>query len=228
MRLRRSDLTVAGVRRVRRGRGFGYGSPVDASTRDRTLTLAIHAAWSEVWVCPWPHGHIQAVGTDAAGRRQYIYHPGWVTSRGQAKHQQVQQLAARLPRAREENPQARAAAGSGRQRVGAVALWTLDAGLFRTGGEEYERGLSPPCVGGGLRPSASCSSPRTASGTTWGLPTRRSYVDPRVVDAYAGGRTIVAALRRLPAGDRALLRRGELAGRRRRDALERSVRRLIG
>ena len=57
---------------------------------------------------------------------------------------------------------------------------------------------------------------------------RRSYVDPRVVDAYAGGRTVLEALRRLPAGDRVLLRRGELSGLRRREALERSVRRLIG
>lgn len=79
MRLRRSVLTGPGVRRVRRGRGFAFvdasGRAVDAETRARARALAIPPAWRDVWVCPYPNGHIQAVGTDDAGRRQYLYHP---------------------------------------------------------------------------------------------------------------------------------------------------------
>ncbi|WP_428985433.1 hypothetical protein [Streptomyces globosus] len=63
---------------MRQGRGFRYldadGAPLPAAQRERIRRLAIPPAWNGVWICPWPHGHIQAVGTDAAGRRQYLYH----------------------------------------------------------------------------------------------------------------------------------------------------------
>ncbi|HTI27707.1 MAG TPA: DNA topoisomerase IB, partial [Kutzneria sp.] len=79
MRLRRSRLTGECITRRRRGRGFGYyhadGSAVtDRETVDRIRALAIPPAWREVWICPWPNGHIQATGTDDAGRKQYLYH----------------------------------------------------------------------------------------------------------------------------------------------------------
>ena len=81
MRLRRSKIDETGIRRVRRGKGFGYvdadGRPVDAETKERVTGLVIPPAWRDVWICPYPNGHIQAVGTDDAGRRQYLYHEKW-------------------------------------------------------------------------------------------------------------------------------------------------------
>ncbi|MEP6631405.1 MAG: DNA topoisomerase IB, partial [Lapillicoccus sp.] len=96
MRLRRSVLTGPGLRRVRRGKGFTYrdddGHPVDAETTQRVKALVIPPAWKDVWISPYPHGHIQAVGTDDAGRRQYLYHPAWRETRDRAKHERVRQL----------------------------------------------------------------------------------------------------------------------------------------
>jgi DNA topoisomerase-1 len=78
-RLRRSDCATPGIVRRRHGRGFTYAGPDgnridDAETLDRIRMLAIPPAWTDVWICPDPSGHLQAVGTDAAGRRQYRYH----------------------------------------------------------------------------------------------------------------------------------------------------------
>ena len=72
MRLRRSDVRGPGILRVRRGRGFSYEKPddtsvTDAATLQRIKDLVIPPAWKKVWICPYPNGHIQAVGTDAAG-----------------------------------------------------------------------------------------------------------------------------------------------------------------
>src|SRR3954465_1425284 len=81
-RLRRSDCSGTGIRRVRRGRGFAYldaaGMPVrDEETLARIRALVIPPAWESVWICPFPNGHIQAIGTDARGRKQYRYHDDW-------------------------------------------------------------------------------------------------------------------------------------------------------
>ncbi|HWO66867.1 MAG TPA: DNA topoisomerase IB, partial [Umezawaea sp.] len=91
MRLRRSDVTGPGWRRVRHGRGFSYrdaGGEVlaDPGVRERLRSLAIPPAWREVWISPYVNGHIQAVGTDEAGRRQYLYHEGWHRQRDLVKH----------------------------------------------------------------------------------------------------------------------------------------------
>ncbi len=128
---------------MRRGRGFSYrdddGHPVDAETRERIRGLVIPPAWQDVWICPYPHGHIQAVGTDDAGRRQYLYHPAWRETRDRAKHERVRQLVPRLPEFRRAVNRDLRRAGLTRDRVIAVALRMLDLGLFRTGGEEYEQ-----------------------------------------------------------------------------------------
>src|SRR5690348_2349059 len=104
VRLRRSKLKGPGLRRVRRGKGWSYqdqnGRPVDDETRERIEALVIPPAWKEVWICPRPNGHIQAVGTDEAGRRQYLYHPVWREFRDRAKHQRVQLLVPLLPEMR--------------------------------------------------------------------------------------------------------------------------------
>ncbi|SFQ31354.1 DNA topoisomerase IB [Amycolatopsis arida] len=142
MRLRRSDPNTSGIRRQRRGRGFRYlaadGTPVtDPELLRRIRGLVIPPAWRDVWICPHPAGHIQAVGVDDAGRRQYIYHEQWRRQRDVEKHQRVLDLARRLPRFRAAVKADLDAGGTGRNRVLAAALRMLDVGVFRTGGEEY-------------------------------------------------------------------------------------------
>ncbi|MEV6909959.1 DNA topoisomerase IB [Amycolatopsis sp. NPDC051071] len=142
MRLRRADLGSPGIRRRRRGRGFGYltpdGAPLkDKETIERIDRLAIPPAWRRVWISPHENAHIQAVGVDAAGRRQYLYHPEWRRSRDEEKHERVLALARRLPRLREAVQKDLDSRGFGRERVLAGALRMLDLGVFRTGGEDY-------------------------------------------------------------------------------------------
>ncbi|WP_280316754.1 DNA topoisomerase IB [Nocardia wallacei] len=142
MRLRRSAPYGRGVRRVRRGRGFSYvdddGAPVlDAETTGRIDDLAIPPAWRKVWICPHPNGHIQAVGVDAAGRRQYLYHEQWRRERDEEKFDRVLDMAAKLPGLREQVSSDLRRTGLVRPRVEAVALGLLDRGVFRVGGEEY-------------------------------------------------------------------------------------------
>ncbi|AXB42876.1 DNA topoisomerase IB [Amycolatopsis albispora] len=138
----RSEVGGPGIRRVRRGRGFAYltedGTKVtDAATLDRIRGLVIPPAWRDVWICADPAGHIQAVGTDDAGRRQYLYHEQWRRERDEEKHDRVLELARKLPRWRRAVAEDLARPGLGRRRVLAAALRLLDRGIFRTGGEEY-------------------------------------------------------------------------------------------
>lgn len=142
MRLRRSDCAGPGLRRIRRGRGFSYvdadGKPVtEPETLDRIRSLAIPPAWRDVWICPHPNGHLQALGTDDAGRRQYLYHVEWRRARDEQKHDRVLELAKRLPDVRTKIHTDLCVPGLGRDRVLAGALRVLDRGVFRTGGEEY-------------------------------------------------------------------------------------------
>jgi DNA topoisomerase-1 len=143
VRLRRSKLGGPGLHRVRRGKGWSYrdddGRPVDDETKERIDSLVIPPAWKDVWICPHPNGHIQAVGTDDAGRRQYLYHPVWREIRDRAKHDRVQELVPLLPDMRRRVRRDLRQEGLSRERVIAVALRMLDLGLFRTGGEEYEQ-----------------------------------------------------------------------------------------
>ncbi|MGI8532100.1 MAG: DNA topoisomerase IB [Geodermatophilaceae bacterium] len=140
--LRRSRLTETGFGRRRRGRGFSYTDPDGAPVREEpTLTrireLVIPPAWRDVWISPFGNDHIQVVGTDAAGRRQYLYHEAWRRQRDQAKHERVLELARRLPAARETVLEHLSGRGLTRQRVLACAVRLLDLGFFRIGGEEY-------------------------------------------------------------------------------------------
>ncbi|WP_447003344.1 DNA topoisomerase IB [Saccharothrix isguenensis] len=141
VRLRRSDPSAPGWHRRARGRGFQYtdaeGAPVDATSVERIKSLVIPPAWRDVWVCPYPNGHIQAVGTDAAGRRQYLYHPRWRQERDEEKHDRVLALVPVLPGFRAEVARELASRGRSRERVLAVALAMLDRGVFRVGSEEY-------------------------------------------------------------------------------------------
>ena len=141
-RLRRSDPARPGLRRQRAGRGWRYFDADGAPVRERDEVsringLAIPPAWQEVWICPFPNGHIQAVGTDAAGRRQYLYHDQWREERDEEKHRRVLRLATRLPAFRSTVDEDLCTRGLTERRVLAGALRMLDRGVFRTGGDEY-------------------------------------------------------------------------------------------
>ncbi|GAA1532818.1 DNA topoisomerase IB [Kribbella lupini] len=142
MRLRRANPDKPGLTRKRRGRGFSYhdehGKKIDdPDLLERIRTLAIPPAWQDVWICPYPNGHIQATGTDDAGRRQYLYHDDWRTSQDADKHDRVRRLARKLPAFREAVDKDLCAQGLGRDKVLAVALRMLDYGVFRTGNTRY-------------------------------------------------------------------------------------------
>jgi DNA topoisomerase I len=141
-RLRRSNPSRPGLSRRRAGRGWvvldADGQRVtDADVLGRIRALAIPPAWRDVWICPDPHGHIQAVGTDAAGRRQYRYHDVWRQHRDRAKHERVLEVGERLPAMRRRWRHHLRRPELDRQRVLAAAARLLDLGLFRVGGEEY-------------------------------------------------------------------------------------------
>src|SRR5215203_6283738 len=105
-RLRRVSPQMRGWTRRRVGKGFTYldadGNRLPPEEVERIRSLAIPPAWRDVWVCPYPNGHIQAVGTDDAGRRQYLYHEAWHEARAREKHDRVLALAGRLPAARQQ------------------------------------------------------------------------------------------------------------------------------
>lgn len=142
MRLRRSVLSKPGITRKGRGKGFAYcgpeGDPIsDPETLQRIKELVIPPAWKKVWISPYPNGHIQAVGTDAAGRRQYLYHEAWQQERAEEKFDRVLELSKELPAWRNRIAQDLAGRGLTRDRVLALALHLLDRGYFRAGGERY-------------------------------------------------------------------------------------------
>ena len=142
MRLRRSQCDEGGITRRRRGKGFSYahanGRPVkDRKTLDRIRALAVPPAWTDVWICPWPNGHIQALGTDDAGRRQYRYHDDWRLHRDREKFERVLDFAAALPEIRAVVERDLSLDGLCRERVLAATVRLLDVGLFRVGGEAY-------------------------------------------------------------------------------------------
>jgi DNA topoisomerase IB len=142
MRLRRSVLSKPGIARKRRGKGFAYYGPdgellTEERAVQRIKDLVIPPAWKNVWISPYPNGHIQAVGTDAAGRRQYLYHQHWQQERAEEKFDRVLELSKELPAWRKRIAQDLAGRGLTRDRVLALALHLLDLGYFRAGGEQY-------------------------------------------------------------------------------------------
>ena len=107
MRLRRSDCSSLGITRSRRGRGFAYtdagGARVDdPATLERIADLRIPPAWKDVWICLDEHGHIQATGVDVAGRKQYLYHPGWRAKQDRRKFDDMVAFARDLPDLRDQ------------------------------------------------------------------------------------------------------------------------------
>jgi DNA topoisomerase IB len=140
-RLRKVSPQSKGWRRRRAGKGFVYldehGARLGPEDVERIRSLAIPPAWEDVWICPLPQGHIQAVGTDVAGRRQYLYHPVWRLKQDQTKFDRVLGAAAKLPAARRRILTDLALEGMPRGRATATAVRLLDLGYFRIGNDAY-------------------------------------------------------------------------------------------
>ena len=140
-RLRTVSPSSTGWTRRRAGTGFVYldaaGERLPAEQVERIRALAIPPAWKDVWICPYPNGHIQAVGTDDAGRRQYLYHPDWRVKRDQLKFDRVAAAARKLPRARREVLAHLGLDGMPLERASAAAVRLLDLGYFRIGSDAY-------------------------------------------------------------------------------------------
>ena len=142
MRLRRSNASGRGYRRVAAGKGFSYRD-LDGSTvppgpvRDRLESIGIPPAWTDVWIAPFDNGHIPATGLDAVGRRQYIYHPEWRERKDRVKFDRALQLAESLPTARRLVTLDLRSEGHSRERVLAAAFRMLDSGSLRVGSERY-------------------------------------------------------------------------------------------
>jgi DNA topoisomerase IB len=138
----RSDLSGPGIRRRRHGRGFRYLGPDGTPVRDpevlaRIKALVIPPAWEDVWISGVADGHIQAVGTDAAGRRQYRNHDLWREQRDREKHDRVLGFGAALPTVRTVVLGHLDGRTLSRDRVLAAAIRLVDLGFFRPGGDEY-------------------------------------------------------------------------------------------
>jgi DNA topoisomerase IB len=128
--------------RQRCGKGFLYRRPdgvrlADKECLDRIRLLAIPPAWEDVWICPWPNGHIQATGTDSAGRRQYRYHDEWRRRRDQEKFDRAIEFGRLLPTLRRIVAADLARPGLTQRRVLAAGVRLMDVACFRIGGEEY-------------------------------------------------------------------------------------------
>jgi DNA topoisomerase-1 len=141
-RLKKVDCSGPGIRRRRRGKGFEYlddsGNRItEPSVLERIRELAIPPAWEEVWICPYPMGHLQATGNDAAGRKQYRYHDRWRERRDREKFEEMRDFARALPKLRKRVGKDLALEGMPRERALGCAARLLDRGFFRIGSEDY-------------------------------------------------------------------------------------------
>jgi DNA topoisomerase I len=133
-----------GISRIRRGSGFRYVSPNGKPIRDtrelaRIAKLAIPPAYTDVWICTHPRGHLQATGRDARGRKQYRYHPVWRESRDCSKFQRVTEFGTALARLRRRTKADLALPGLPRDKVLAAIATLLDRTRVRVGNLEYVR-----------------------------------------------------------------------------------------
>jgi len=145
-RLQYVSDTVPGIRRARRGKGFSYIAPDGRPLRERSeleriRRLAIPPAYTQVWICPSPQGHVQATGRDAKGRKQYRYHAEWRRVRDADKFDRMLEFGDALPRirARVQRDLKAATSRPGRETVLATVVRLLDTTLVRIGNDEYAR-----------------------------------------------------------------------------------------
>jgi DNA topoisomerase-1 len=133
-----------GITRKPRGKAFSYLLPSGATLKDRAelariRKLAIPPAWTDVWICAFPNGHIQATGRDARGRKQYRYHADWNRIRDEAKYDRLLTFARKLPSIRNTAREHMAERGLGRNKVLATVVHLLETTLIRVGNREYAR-----------------------------------------------------------------------------------------
>lgn len=131
-----------GVLRRKIGRTFRYtsnGQTVSKAMLGRIKSLAIPPAWTDVWICPDPDGHIQATGRDQRGRKQYLYHQQWSQSRDEAKFSGLVEFAHALPRLRKQVEHDLSLPGLVRERVLALVVWLLDQTMIRVGSPIYAK-----------------------------------------------------------------------------------------
>ncbi|MCP9963313.1 DNA topoisomerase IB [Streptomyces somaliensis] len=205
MRFHHSRPVDPGYTRVRHGRGFRYLDTRRQPLRDpaelaRVRALAIPPAWRDVWICARPNGHLQAVGTDTAGRRQYLYHPRFRAEQEQAKHEHVLDAAEALPAVREAVEGHLGDRGLTRRRVLATAVRLLDLGFFRIGSDRYTELNSSYGLTTLLREHSRCQRGAVLFTYTGkhGKEIVQTVADPAVC------RNLTALLRRRGGGDRLL------------------------
>lgn len=133
-----------GLRRIKSGDGFDYRDPDgdrvdDARTLDRIRVLAIPPAWTDVWICPSPRGHIQATGRDQRGRKQYRYHDGWRRDRDGLKFGRMIAFGRALPKLRAQVEKDLALRGLPRDKVVAAVVRLMELTLIRVGNEAYAK-----------------------------------------------------------------------------------------
>ena len=142
--LRYVSDTTPGIRRKRVGKNFSYigldGKPIhDREELKRIRSIGIPPAWTHVWICPRPDGHIQATGRDAKGRKQYRYHPHWREVRDETKYSRMIAFGEALPQIRARVARDLTLPGLPHEKVLAAIVWLLDATALRVGNEEYAR-----------------------------------------------------------------------------------------
>jgi DNA topoisomerase I len=143
-RLRYVDVDAPGIRRKRAGKGFAYFGPdgervSDAAVLLRIKHLVIPPAWTDVWICPDPNGHVQATGRDARGRKQYLYHARWREVRDAAKYERLVAFGEALPKIRARVESDLRKRGIPREKVLAAVVKLLEETSIRVGNDEYRR-----------------------------------------------------------------------------------------
>ncbi|MBA2381571.1 MAG: DNA topoisomerase IB [Chloroflexi bacterium] len=142
--LRHASDDRPGISRRRAGRGFTYRDASgrlirDAATLDRIRSIVIPPAWTDVWICPWPNGHLQATGRDARGRKQYRYHPRYRARRDGVKFERLIAFARALPAIRAQVERDLSRPGLPQEKVVAAVVRLLELTLIRVGNDEYAR-----------------------------------------------------------------------------------------
>jgi len=142
--LRYVSEQTEGICRHRRGKGFFYadssGKKVrDAETLNRIKSLVIPPAWKDVWICPDPRGHIQAIGRDQRGRKQYRYHARWREARDETKYEHMLDFGKSLPKIRRRVRRDMRQPGLPREKVIAIVIKLLESTLIRIGNDEYAK-----------------------------------------------------------------------------------------
>ena len=133
-----------GIRRKKSGKGFTYAGPDGKTVRDkdtlkRIKSIVIPPAWTDVWICPSPQGHVQATGRDAKGRKQHRYHPRWREVRDEDKYERMIAFGEALPKLRKKVDEDLGERGLTRHKVLATVVRLLELTLIRVGNEEYAR-----------------------------------------------------------------------------------------